>query len=87
MLQHSVLFSGWESCWKNCTREIWYDLNYIIVRFEPDQAFKILTSSKFPGGLNRCAQRRMGQCYFQRPKQLQNLIWLWAYAKGYIDSS
>ena len=25
------------------------------------------------GDLNGCAQRRMGQCYFWRPKQLQNL--------------
>ena len=30
-----------------------------------------------PGDLNRCAQRRMGQCYFQ----LQTLIYLWASAK------
>ena len=31
----------------------------------------------FPGNLNRCAQRRMGQCYFQR----QTLLYLWASAK------
>ena len=30
-----------------------------------------------PGDLNRCAQRRMGQCYFQ----LQTLIYLWASAE------
>ena len=30
-----------------------------------------------PGDLNRYAQRRMGQCYFQ----LQTLIYLWASAE------
>ena len=31
----------------------------------------------YPGDLNRCAQRRMGQCYFQ---QLKRYL-LWASAK------
>ena len=38
-----------------------------------------------PCDLSRCAQRRMGQCYFQRPKQLRNLIWWWASAQRYKD--
>ena len=34
----------------------------------------MLDDCKHPGDLNRCAQRHMGQCYFQ----LQTLIYLWA---------
>ena len=37
----------------------------------------IYQSIALPGDLNRCAQRCMGQCYFQ----LQTLIFLWASAE------
>ena len=37
-------------------------------------AMRYVSDAYHPGDLDRCAQRRMGQCYFQ----LQNLTWLWA---------
>ena len=41
-----------------------------------------LLDPKLPGDLNRCAQRRMGQCYFQLQTFIYGLL-----PKGYMDSN
>ena len=48
---------------------------------------KCSSCASLPGDLNRYAQRRIGQFSFQSPEQLQNLTWLWASLKRYIDSN
>ena len=43
--------------------------------------------SSVPGDLNRCAQRRMGRCYFQQSKQLRNGTCYGLLPKGHEDSN